>query len=396
MTWYKTGTTTLTNGSAVISGSGTLWVDAGVLFAGDIFAAPDGKLYEILSIQSNTGLTLASNYLGATASGQAYAIMPIGLLPSALALQVKTVLNSAQAAVTSSVLYTAAQGLTTPQQAAARANIAAYGAGDAISASTLSVSGVTQFNDLAISNNGKGHYWYEPGTTTWMRAYSPSANILSIGGSYGEVISLSASGLSVTGVLTTTGNIASYTDADAIKFGTNGAVGFVAATRSGGNYSSLELKTSGADGNGLTRATLDTTGLSVTGALSVPQITFPATQVPSANANTLDDYEEGTWTPTQGGGLTVVGTFTSIGSYLKIGNQVTVWGRLLGSTSVAAAANAVMCAGLPFVSAVNGMGAGLNSIASGLFGVWVDSSVTVYSSGFAATPSVAFTATYTV
>ena len=27
------------------------------------------------------------------------------------------------------------------------------------------------------------------------------------------------------------------------------------------------------------------------------QIKFPATQVPSANANTLDDYEEGTWTP---------------------------------------------------------------------------------------------------
>jgi hypothetical protein len=30
---------------------------------------------------------------------------------------------------------------------------------------------------------------------------------------------------------------------------------------------------------------------------SLNGITFPATQVPSADANTLDDYEEGTWTP---------------------------------------------------------------------------------------------------
>ncbi len=36
------------------------------------------------------------------------------------------------------------------------------------------------------------------------------------------------------------------------------------------------------------------------------QITFPATQNPSADANTLDDYEEGTWTPvdSSGAGLT--------------------------------------------------------------------------------------------
>ena len=31
--------------------------------------------------------------------------------------------------------------------------------------------------------------------------------------------------------------------------------------------------------------------------LPIGQLAFPATQNPSANANTLDDYEEGTWTP---------------------------------------------------------------------------------------------------
>lgn len=131
MTWYKTGTITVTNGSATVSGSGTLWTDVGTLFSGDILYAPDGKLYEILSINSNTGITLTSNYLGSTLSGQAYNIMPIGLLPSALAQQVKTALSAATTASTSAVRFdTNAQGLTGTQQINARTNIAALAAVD--------------------------------------------------------------------------------------------------------------------------------------------------------------------------------------------------------------------------------------------------------------------------
>ncbi len=55
-------------------------------------------------------------------------------------------------------------------------------------------------------------------------------------------------------------------------------------------------------------------------------ITFPATQSASTNANTLDDYEEGTWTPVIIGTTTAgTGTYTTqTGSYTKIGNQVTL------------------------------------------------------------------------
>ena len=50
-------------------------------------------------------------------------------------------------------------------------------------------------------------------------------------------------------------------------------------------------------------------------------ITFPATQSASTDANTLDDYEEGTWTPTDvsGAGLSFT---TAVGFYTKIGRQV--------------------------------------------------------------------------
>jgi hypothetical protein len=50
-------------------------------------------------------------------------------------------------------------------------------------------------------------------------------------------------------------------------------------------------------------------------------ITFPATENLSTNANTLDDYEEGTYTPAINQ-FTVSGTTTLTGSYTKIGNIV--------------------------------------------------------------------------
>ena len=55
-------------------------------------------------------------------------------------------------------------------------------------------------------------------------------------------------------------------------------------------------------------------------------ITFPATQSASSDANTLDDYEEGTFTPTLFG-TTVTGTTTyteQSGWYTKVGRQVTI------------------------------------------------------------------------
>jgi hypothetical protein len=85
-------------------------------------------------------------------------------------------------------------------------------------------------------------------------------------------------------------------------------------------------------------------------------ITFPATQSASTDANTLDDYEEGSWTPSQGAGLTVTGTFTSSGTYTKIGRQVLVNGRLT-ATALTTTAAGIMCGGLPFTVERNTLGA---------------------------------------
>jgi hypothetical protein len=83
--------------------------------------------------------------------------------------------------------------------------------------------------------------------------------------------------------------------------------------------------------------------------LTQGQIQFPATQVASANANTLDDYEEGTWTMgvSFGGGATGI-TYNHItGNYVKIGRQVNVTG-LISLTNKGSSTGDARITGLPF------------------------------------------------
>jgi hypothetical protein len=61
----------------------------------------------------------------------------------------------------------------------------------------------------------------------------------------------------------------------------------------------------------------------------------------------LNWYEEGTWTPNQGIGLTVVGAFTSSGKYTRIGRQVTVNGAVAGATSISCTSGGVITTNLP-------------------------------------------------
>jgi hypothetical protein len=79
------------------------------------------------------------------------------------------------------------------------------------------------------------------------------------------------------------------------------------------------------------------------------QIAFPATQNPSSNANTLDDYEEGTWTPglTFGGGTTGLTYTGRSGGYIVIGALVHVWGNIVINAKGSSTGQARLT-GLPF------------------------------------------------
>lgn len=92
MAWYKTGTISVTNGSATVTGTGTAFV-ANVR-AGYGLVGPDGRTYEVAAVVSNTQLTLAGNYQGSTASGQSYAIFPTQGVIADLATQAASLITS--------------------------------------------------------------------------------------------------------------------------------------------------------------------------------------------------------------------------------------------------------------------------------------------------------------
>ena len=100
-----------------------------------------------------------------------------------------------------------------------------------------------------------------------------------------------------------------------------------------------------------TVTTLTTTGAATIGGLtdlsgaSAGQVKFPATQNASTNANTLDDYEEGTWTPNDASGASLSFTLGTA-TYIKIGQLVTVQADI--TFPVTASGLQASFGGLPF------------------------------------------------
>lgn len=136
-------------------------------------------------------------------------------------------------------------------------------------------------------------------------------------------------------------------------------------------------------------------------------ITFPAAQSASSDANTLDDYEEGTFTPTLSSTATppTVSVYQNRnGIYTKIGNIVCVTVQIRATVSSAGTGTPTVT-GLPFTSAgwQEGVALGLTTLltaASSGIGWWYVNGTQVnilagtYST--AAEQYMTFTATYRV
>jgi hypothetical protein len=142
-------------------------------------------------------------------------------------------------------------------------------------------------------------------------------------------------------------------------------------------------------------------------------ITFPASQSASSNANTLDDYEEGTWTPALGGFSSI--TYSAqTGTYTKIGNVVNVVCKMVVTGGTRTSAD-LQVFSLPFTSASQensggswGYGYGVVASTVGLPQLRINASATTVSllntAGVVlagtdlntATPTINFSATYTV
>lgn len=209
-----------------------------------------------------------------------------------------------------------------------------------------------------------------------------SVSALDLSTTAGPVEVRAPSGVGVRFIETSSGNT------NRIQLGTGAGFGYVDATAGvGTTYLSLQVASS-------EKYKLDTNGnLIPVGAAK--GINFTAnTPAAGMTSQLLNWYEEGTWTPTQGAGLVVVGAFSSSGRYTRIGRQVTVSATLLGATSIACIAGGVFTAGLPFTPNAPGAGAASSSNLAGTV-LYINS--TIYSaSAMSAASALYMTATYSV
>lgn len=161
-------------------------------------------------------------------------------------------------------------------------------------------------------------------------------------GTHGEI---TPSGCTVSGVFTAqdNANIVGNTDITG-SINSSSGVTFPTLVVSSGTTTATLVVT-----GGISCTTSGSTFQSVT--LSNGQIAFPATAVPSADANTLDDYEEGTWSPNLGSDE----TFTvQLGDYIKIGRRVFLDCDL--KINAINSGSTTRVSGIPFTASSSGVG----------------------------------------
>ena len=117
-----------------------------------------------------------------------------------------------------------------------------------------------------------------------------------------------------------------------------------------------------------------------------PPLIFPATMVPSANVNALDEYKEGTWTPvlTFGGNAVGMTYSTQTGRYTRVGRLVVLECSIALSAKGSSVGGATIT-GIPFPLAVAG-GTGAIDTSTGFAGLTIPPFVT--SSGSTIYPMV--------
>ena len=201
---------------------------------------------------------------------------------------------------------------------------------------------------------------YFSSASTWATSAALAASALVVGGGAGAAPATITTG---TGVVTALG----------VNTGTAGAFvvnGGALGTPSSGTVTNL-TGTASININGTVGATTPTTGSFTTMKASTGAavggatpgaggIAFPATAVTVADVNTLDDYEEGTWTPADASGAGL--TFTlEYATYTKIGRLVTLNLRLAFPATASVAD--VLIAGLPFAAAASGSGSRIGNFA---------------------------------
>ena len=243
------------------------------------------------------------------------------------------------------------------------------GTGLTLSSGGINVSGV--ITATSFSGNGSGLTGAGIGTTGSVN----TSGIITATSFFGSGSGLTGVGLGTTGSINTSGIIT----ASSFSGNGSGLTGVAATTLTigAGTTALPSISPTGDSNTGIFFPSADTIAFSEGGAEAMRVdssgrlligistsgnanggplqlsggITFPATAVAASDANTLDDYEEGTWTPTISFGGSSVGVLynSNAGNYTKIGNCVHINTRIQTSNNGSGTGQFII-SGLPFVA----------------------------------------------
>jgi hypothetical protein len=242
-------------------------------------------------------------------------------------------------------------GLTERMRIASGGTTTLGGTSTAPALSVIPVASQTAWVTITGSNGGKATIstnsgsllFAPPNTTSQFQAESAAALAL-------DVLGRAADEIGTVRFLNNAGTVSNFSIQAGTGYAalsTNGGTQvFISNTASANRYITL----TGATGSN--NPTISTSAGAL--ALGNGQLQFPATQNASADANTLDDYEEGTFTPVvrdaaAGNAATAA---ASVGTYTKVGRLVTANISLADiNTAGMTAGNQIHVTALPFASA---------------------------------------------
>lgn len=152
MGWYKTGTASVMSGSNAVIGTGTSFIANSRV--GDAFRGPDGGWYEVTNIASDTALSIAPNYQGATVAAGGYSLAPMQgyVKESADALRAATqVIGQAGTDLSSQVAIATEAATSATGSATAASTSETNAATSATSANSSKVAAKTSEDNAKVS-----------------------------------------------------------------------------------------------------------------------------------------------------------------------------------------------------------------------------------------------------